>query len=575
MLTETHCSARLRLGDPAAVVGDLEAAVAAHGYREGLWELLITALYRAGRQADALAAYQRVRSLLADELGLEPGPRLQQLERQILHHDPALGGPACEASGNLPSMSAELVGREPELAALADLLQRGRLVELLGPGGVGKTAVAIAAGRRLSGAPGGVWLARLEAATTADDVLDTLVAAMHVTGGEAALLERVKGPAAVLILDNCEHVVDAAAALAVRLLDAARGLRILCTSQVPLDVEGELVLELAPLDLPDAVELFTRRAAARHRDACRRRGRGPLPLARRPPARDRARGRTDEDAVDRGDRPPPRRPLRRAARPDQPQARAPACPQGHDPVELRAAVPRRQARALGAGRVRRRRAAPRGRVRPRGARRARVSGDRRGRTPRRPLARDRRRRRSVPLPAARQHPRVRARRDGGGRADRARARRARRMVRAGGRILHRGRPRQRPGRGARASRGTSARTSTPPWPGAPRTTRSSGSPSSTGSAGPGSSSATAGARSASSRRSTPPGTRPRAAIGPPRCCSPRGSRRPPGISSPLARTSPRPWTSPTRSATSTCRHAAATTSPMSSRTTASSGRRSR
>ena len=266
-LTETHCSARLRLGDPAAVVGDLEAAVAAHGYREGLWELLITALYRAGRQADALAAYQRVRSLLADELGLEPGPRLQQLERQILHHDPALGGPAREASGNLPSMSAELVGREPELAALADLLQRGRLVEILGPGGVGKTAVAIAAGRRLSGAPGGVWLARLEAATTADDVLDTLVAAMHVTGGEAALLERVKGPAAVLVLDNCEHVVDAAAALAVRLLDAARGLRILCTSQVPLDVEGELVLELAPLDLPDAVELFTRRAAARHRDA--------------------------------------------------------------------------------------------------------------------------------------------------------------------------------------------------------------------------------------------------------------------------------------------------------------------
>ena len=266
-LTETHCSARLRLGDAGAVVGDLEAAVTMHAYREGLWELLITALYRAGRQADALAAYQRVRSLLADELGLDPGPRLRQLEEQILHHDPALGGPAREASGNLPSMSAELVGREPELAAVTDLLQRGRLVEILGPGGVGKTAIAIAAGRTLSGAPGGVWLARLEAATTADDVLDTLIAAMHVTGGEPALLERLKGPAAVVILDNCEHVVDAAAALAVRLLDATRGLRILCTSQVPLEVEGELVLELAPLALPEAVELFTLRAASRHRDA--------------------------------------------------------------------------------------------------------------------------------------------------------------------------------------------------------------------------------------------------------------------------------------------------------------------
>ena len=86
-----------------------------------------------------------------------------------------------------------------------------------------------------------------------------MIAALNVTGGEAALFERLKGAAAVVILDNCEHVVDAAAALAVRLLDAAPGLRILCTSQVPLDVDGEAVFELAPLALADAVELFTRR----------------------------------------------------------------------------------------------------------------------------------------------------------------------------------------------------------------------------------------------------------------------------------------------------------------------------
>ena len=243
------------------MIGELEAAVAADPYQEGLWELLITALYRAGRQADALATYRRVRTRLADELGLDPGPRLQQLEQQILNHDPALRGPA--AAGNLPSLSVELVGRETEIAALADRLARERLVEIVGPGGIGKTAVAIATGRRLSAAPGGVWLARLEAATTADDVLDTLIAAMHVTGGEAALFERLRGASAVVILDNCEHVVDAAAALAVRLLDAAPGLRILCTSQVPLDVDGEVVVELAPLALSDAVELFTRRAAAR------------------------------------------------------------------------------------------------------------------------------------------------------------------------------------------------------------------------------------------------------------------------------------------------------------------------
>jgi predicted ATPase/DNA-binding SARP family transcriptional activator len=258
-LTETLLSARLRLGDD--VIGELEAAVATDPYQEGLWELLITALYRAGRQADALATYQRVRTQLADELGLAPGPRLQQLEQQILIHDPGLRGPA--TAGNLPSLSAELVGRETEVAALADLLHSERLVEILGPGGIGKTAVAIATGRRLSESPGGVWLARLETATTADDVLDTVITALHVSGGEAALLERLKASAAVVILDNCEHVLDAAAALAVRLLDAAPGLRILCTSQVPLDVDGEARFELAPLVLSDAVELFTRRA---HRD---------------------------------------------------------------------------------------------------------------------------------------------------------------------------------------------------------------------------------------------------------------------------------------------------------------------
>jgi predicted ATPase/DNA-binding SARP family transcriptional activator len=267
-LIQTHFAARLRLGGAGELIGELESAVAAHAYQEGLWELLITALYRAGRQADALASYQRVRALLADDLGLAPGPRLQGLERQVLSQDAALRGPE-RTAGNLPSLSAELVGREAEIAAVSDLLQANRLVEIVGPGGVGKTAVAIATGRGLTGpdgtGPGGVWLARLETATSADEVLDTLIAALAVTGGEAALVERLKASAAVVILDNCEHVVDAAAALAIRLLDAVPALRVLCTSQVPLDVDGEAVLELAPLPLDAAVELFTRRAAARHR----------------------------------------------------------------------------------------------------------------------------------------------------------------------------------------------------------------------------------------------------------------------------------------------------------------------
>jgi predicted ATPase/DNA-binding SARP family transcriptional activator len=291
-LIETQFAARLGLGGAGDLIGELESAVANYPYQEGLWELLVTALYRAGRQADALATYQRVRALLADELGLAPGPRLQELERKILVQDPALdiGGRAARAveaharAGNLPSLAAELIGRETEMAAISGLLARHRLVEIVGAGGIGKTAVAIAIGRQMAdpeaGAPGGVWLARLESATTADEVLDTVIAALHVSGGEAALLERLKAAPALVVLDNCEHVLESAAELATCLLDAAPQLRILCTSQVPLDVEGETVFELAPLPLAEAAELFTRRAAARHRDQLAEGGDAVLDLCR-------------------------------------------------------------------------------------------------------------------------------------------------------------------------------------------------------------------------------------------------------------------------------------------------------
>ncbi len=266
LLLQIQFWARLQLGDARTVIGELEAAVAAYPYQESLWELLITALYRVGRQADALAAYQRVRKGLADELGLDPGPQLQQLEQQILAQELPVGAStgADLPLGNLPTMSAGLVGREAEVVSLAELLGRERLVEIVGPGGIGKTAVALEVGRRLRH-PGGVWLARLETAVTPAEVVDVLVAALNVPGGEAALHERLKTSPVVVILDNCEHVVEAASDFAVRLLDQAPDLRVLCTSQIPLEIDGEHLVELAPLAQADAIELFTRRAHRLHR----------------------------------------------------------------------------------------------------------------------------------------------------------------------------------------------------------------------------------------------------------------------------------------------------------------------
>ena len=352
-LLEAHLAARLDLGTPAEVIGDLEALVHAHPEREGFAALLMVALYRDGRQADALAAYQRTRSWLLDELGLDPGSDLQQLEQEILVHDASLGVPQSTVralaptrpAGNLPAMSAELIGRDTDLAAIVDLLTDSRLVEVVGPGGVGKTAAAIAAGRSLSGSElteGGVWLARLETAVSADDVVDTVVAALNV-GGEGALLERLKNGRAVLILDNCEHVLDSATELAARLLDAAPGLRILCTSQAPLGLDGEVVFELAPLAISDAVALFTDRAGSQRanrasvvsgdavEDLC-------LSLDGLPLAIELAAARTRTLSVEEITRRLDDR-FRVLADPDQPATRTPAGTALHDRVELRAVVP--------------------------------------------------------------------------------------------------------------------------------------------------------------------------------------------------------------------------------------------
>jgi predicted ATPase/DNA-binding SARP family transcriptional activator len=252
--------ARLRLIEDQpgpADIGELANLVAEHPLREGLWRRLIGALHDAGRQADALAAYARVRRILADELGLDPGPELQALEGRILR----------QSTGNLPAVSASLIGRDADRAAVRALLAHP-LVTVVGPAGVGKTRLAVEVARSFPAA----WLVRLEGAASIWPAIGAAFGIGDAT--EAMILDRLRGLDALLVLDNCEQL-DLAAAVA-----RITGPHVLATSQAPLGVDGEVIHQLEPLDIADAKALFTERAVRRRRsfraadaaveDLCRR-----------------------------------------------------------------------------------------------------------------------------------------------------------------------------------------------------------------------------------------------------------------------------------------------------------------
>ena len=210
-LVENLMEARVALGAGGEVVADLERLVAEQPLRERLWVTLVTALYRAGRQADALDACARVRRHLVDELGLDPGTELRAVERQVLEQSPALAAPETRATtlaspGNLPPATAPLVGRLTDLTALGNTLDGHRLVTVVGPAGVGKTRLASEVARA-SMLPGGAWMVRLDSVDEGADLARVVAETLHVTGGEQALVERLAGAETLLVLDNCEHVV--------------------------------------------------------------------------------------------------------------------------------------------------------------------------------------------------------------------------------------------------------------------------------------------------------------------------------------------------------------------------------
>ncbi|MEW1843670.1 BTAD domain-containing putative transcriptional regulator, partial [Nonomuraea angiospora] len=275
---EQHAEARLELGEHGLLVGELGDLVARHPLRERLRAVHMRALYRAGRQSEALASYGELRDRLADELGLDPGPELVALHQAILGQDPALSVPADRPVTNLPAPVSKLIGRDEALAEVCALVGDERLVTLTGSGGVGKTRLALEAANRLvDGFADGAWLVALdqasrspvEAVTAALDIREDAASADPLGPLAAALRARRM----LLVLDNCEHVVEQVAELAEALLRACPDLRILATSREPLAVAGEVLWSVPPLDVPgsadlavmarsDAVRLFVTRAAA-------------------------------------------------------------------------------------------------------------------------------------------------------------------------------------------------------------------------------------------------------------------------------------------------------------------------
>ncbi|GGN29639.1 SARP family transcriptional regulator [Lentzea pudingi] len=281
---EELAEARLELGEHAVLAGELSGLVAAHPMRERLRAVHVRALYVSGRQDEALASLAELRDRLRDELGLDPGRALTGLHEAILRQDAALTPAAAHETrsrGSLPVPLTELIGRLEDAQQVGALLTSERLVTLTGVGGVGKTRLALEVATRRAGTHfDGTRLVELAMARTAAEVHEAVATALGLREDLHAparsvpelLADALAGQDVLLVLDNCEHVIEPVAEIAAQLLRAAPALRVLATSQEPLSIVGERVRPVAPLDLPEpdvdrlqqstAVQLFVARAAA-------------------------------------------------------------------------------------------------------------------------------------------------------------------------------------------------------------------------------------------------------------------------------------------------------------------------
>ena len=272
-LTERHLAAledaleaRVALGQHHEVVAELRDFCDKHPLRERVWATWMLALYRDGRQAEALAAFRRLRTLLGEELGIEPSPELRRLEERILFQDSGLDLVA-KTPNNLPAQLNSFVGRDRELVDAGKLLANARLVTLTGVGGSGKTRLALELARAaLDGFPDGVWLVDLGHITDPAVVPSTIAKSLNIPvpkgpGAVGVLRDVLRSRTTLIVLDGFEHVIEAAALVAT-LLEAAPNLRMLVTSRERLRISGEHLFEVPPLELSAATSLFVDRAIA-------------------------------------------------------------------------------------------------------------------------------------------------------------------------------------------------------------------------------------------------------------------------------------------------------------------------